>query len=284
MEKNTDNRLNSQASEEVISISILDLINLVRNFWKIILVSCLTGLCLGVGYAAVIPPQFEVSGLIRIAQLQSTQQGSPQFHNLEEPAILIYKLKNPNFFKDKGFEVCGAEGHNKLGDQLISRIKLTPLAGNNSVMKLSVLGASLTQCLACADLIFEEIKKNQDITLIKEHTEANRRLTYYQTRLDDLKDFLKNPPKGDISQSISYLVSRDEAQFALREIEALKQFIRSIEAGSSMLLSPFYGSDTQVFPNKKLILIIATLMGLVFGCIFAYLQRKGVINLPTFLL
>jgi hypothetical protein len=197
---------------------------------------------------------------------------------------LIYKLKNPTFFRDEGFEVCGADDLNKLGNQLIGRIKLTSLAGNNSVMQLSVLGSSLSQCLACANVIFEAIKKSQDILLSREHAEVNRRLAYYQTRLGDLKDFLKNPPKGDISQSISYLVSRDEAQFALREIEVLRRSIRSIEGGSSMLVSPFYGSDTQVFPNKKLILIIATLMGLVFGCTFAYLQRKGIISLPYFLL
>jgi len=282
MEKNTDKYCNSNLSGELISISPLDLINFVRNFWKIICVSSLAGLCLGVVYITVIPPQFEAVGLFRIAQIQSKQPTTNQSNNLEEPAVLIYKLKNPNFYGDKEFQACGVGGLNKLGDQVIGMMSVTTFAGNNSIIKLNVLGSSPSQSVACAHAIFEAIKKSQDNALSGEYLEANRLLNYYQAKLDDTKDFMKNPPKGDISQSISYLVARDEAQFALREVERIRQSIRSIEEGSSRLISPFYASDTQVFPKKKLILFIATLIGLLFGCTFALLQKKRVINFPHF--
>jgi hypothetical protein len=103
--------------------------------------------------------------------------------------------------------------------------------------------------------------------------EAKSLLSKYQVRLDDTKTLISRADKMGSANPAAYLASRDEVKFLTDEIFRLNSFIVAGDARQTRLTTPIYASAEPVFPQKKIIIIIGPLLGLLTGFVLVIVKK-----------
>jgi len=261
--------MNTETSRDYVSLSIQDALHYIRNHWKFILAGGLIGFSLGWALVIVTPPKYEVAALFSVTQIKGSE-GSSQAVNLEDPGALIFIAKLPVIYGPEEFSACGTQGNPDPGGALIDTIKLATFKGNNSIMELRVVGASLDQATSCFNAVFNLLKKERLRLIDLRKKFMQDRLTYYRSELEDAKRAIQSSPKLEVLQLAVYQSTRDELKFFRAQINRLEEDLESFQDGGTILITPPYGVGSPIYPKVKWILSISLFIGLFLGACFSY--------------
>lgn len=261
-------------------ISLKDIINFLMESWKTILAVCLLGLFGSVGFLAITPNQYEATAQIQMAQTSPNNNNNnnsitnPFGVNVEEPNLLIVRLKLPTTYSAAEIKACGLEGQKMPAETIVLKSKFSVVKGVGSIVELKIRMDSREQAVVCAQALFENIRESQNQIIKPYMEEAKALLTKYQVRLKEAQELVMRADKSGAALSAAFLANRDEVKFLTDEIIRLNTFVAAGGARQAKLVSPIYASNAPVFPEKKLSLLIGLLAGLFLGLLLA-LARKA---------
>jgi LPS O-antigen subunit length determinant protein (WzzB/FepE family) len=268
----TEQYLNQTSEDE---ISLKDIISFIQDSWKTILVTTLLGLLVAVAYIWVTPKSYEGVMQVQMSQLPAGSNGnlSPLGVNIEDPLVLIARLKMPSTFDEENIHACSLSGKENAVERLVKGITATQLKGNNSVLEVKVQDASVEQVTQCLDSIFEKIKVTQKAIKEPFLEEARQKISVYEAKLKVAQSVIARADKSNSALSAVYLSTRDEVKSLTDQILDLNNFINSGENRGAKLISPIYVSDRPVSPKKLIGLIIGLLGGIFLGILWALGRR-----------
>lgn len=277
----SDNYLNQVTKDE---ISVEDVINFFLESWKVILVTGLIGILGAAGFIAVMPSQYEATARIQMMQIGSVSNTTnPLGVNLEDPNLIIARLKLPSSYEFNQVKACGIDQENYPNELLVGLVKLEPVKGVSSIVELKIRMQSKDHAINCAQAVFYKIRDSQNAIMKPHIEEAKVLLKKYQIRLLEAQSIIGRADKAGDAFSAVYLINRDEMKFLTDESIRLNAFISSSETRQAKLVAPIYASDIPVFPKKKISLLMGLLAGLFLG-VFIVMVRKfwrGYRGLPS---
>lgn len=248
-------------------ISLIDAMRFLKNAWKTIALAGLAGVVLSIAYLVISPKQYEASAQIVMAQIGTANNNfNPLGINVEEPALLVYRMSSPTSFTPQAIAFCGLEDG-------IKGIKLAPVKGVTNIVELKTFGPSKEAALSCANAIFELIKTTQSQILMPYIEEAKTKLIDDEARLNKARDLVFRADKSGSAMSAAYLSTRDEISHLLDEIAGLKNVVISNEGRMTHLVAPIYASDSPTSPKKRIALAGGLFGGLFLGLMIALAKQ-----------
>lgn len=255
-------------------ISLKDIIDFLVESWKVIIGVGLLGLLVSVGFLAVMPNQYEATAQIQMAQISSNNNNTnPLGINVEEPNLLMARLKLPTTYSAVEIKACGLEKEKMPAESLVSMSKFSAVKGVGSIIELKIRMESKDQAVICAQTLFENIRESQSQIIKPYIDEAKVLLTKYQARLKEAQELVTRADKSGAALSAAYLANRDEIKFLTDESIRLNTFVTAGDARQTKLVSPIYASEAPVFPKKKISLIVGLLAGLILGLMLVMMRK-----------
>jgi len=250
-------------------ISIKDIIDFLIEHWKTILGFGVAGLITALMFAFLMPSQYEAKAQIKMAQIGVNNNNvNPLGVNVEEPALLIARMKLPTSFNQATIQRCGLNGEKDAAKVLVKKVKLSAVKGAPSVVDLSIQAESKELADACVAATFDLIKQTQKAIAEPFIIEAKSKLSEYQKRLDDSRSVMLRADKSGAALSAAYLATRDEVKYLMDEVSRLQDFVNSGDTRMTQLTAPIYVIDHPVFPKKRLTVTVGLMAGLFLGLLF----------------
>ena len=258
-------------------ISLKDIFDFLMESWKTIVGVGLLGLLGSVGFLAVTPNQYEATAQIQMAQISANNNNNnntnPLGVNVEEPNLLMARLKLPTTYSAEEIKACGLEGQKMPAESLVSMSKFSAVKGVGSIIELKIRMESREQAVICAQALFENIRESQNQIIKPYIEEAKGLLIKYQARLKEAQELVTRADKSGAALSAAYLANRDEVKFLTDESIRLNTFVTAGDARQAKLVSPIYASEAAVFPKKKIALMVGLLAGLFLGLLLVMVRK-----------
>jgi len=271
-----------QAQISETEISLLDILRFLKSAWKVIAIFGFIGIALSIAYLASTPKQYEASVQIAMAQIgaANNNNNNPLGVNIEEPALLIWRLSSPTSFTPEVIATCGLQDQANASVSLSKSIKLTLPKGVASVVELKTFGPTPQVAQECALGVFELIKTTQSQIVAPYIEEAKIKLADDEDRLAKAKDLVAKSDKSGSVIGAAYLSIRDEIRYLLDEITSLKNVVSSNQNRSTHMVAPIYANDTPIAPKKWMVLAAGLFGGFFLGLLIA-LARQMVLKLKS---
>jgi capsular polysaccharide biosynthesis protein len=265
-------------------ISLKDIIDFFLEAWKTILAFGVLGLVGSIAFLLVTPNHYEITAQIQMAQINGNNNNNnnnnntnPLGVNVEEPNLLLTRMKLPSSYSAEEFKACGLENSKSPAEDLTKLAKFSSVKGVSTIVELKIQMESQEQGIACAKSLFKNIRDSQNDIIKPYIEEAKSLLVKYQSRLEDAKMIVVRADKSGSALSAAYLANRDEVKFLTDESIRLNSLITAGDARRAKLVSPIYASDAPVFPKKEASLVLGIIVGLFLGLALAF-TRKAVTN------
>lgn len=269
-----DQKINSIFENE---ISHKDVIDFLKESWKMILLTGILGLLGAATFIFVTPNKYEATAQVQMAQIGNNNNNnnnnlSPLGFNVEDPNLLIARLKLPSSYSQESVRACGYKSKQSPLEDLVKMIKLNLIKGTQMV-ELKVVGLSQSQAIECAESIVDTIKQSQTVIAAPIIEDAKIKLTKYTQRLQEAQNFILKADKSGSSMSAAYLSTRDEVKFLTDETIRLNDLIASANSRQTKLVSPIYSPENKVSPKRAIALIAGLLAGLFLGLLLMLGKR-----------
>ncbi len=272
MSKNTHQQMPQE------EISLTEIIKFLLDTWRTILVFGVLGFMSSVAHLLVTPKHYEAIAQIQMAQintsnnhvrnLSNSNNSYPLGVNIEEPNLLLARMRVPSSYSEIEFKACGL-GYSKASAEKLTRLaQFSQVKGVTSAIELRIQMESKDQAISCAQSLFENIRSSQNQIIKPYIEEAKSRIINYQAQIEGLKIIIAREDKSSSISAAAYLANRDELKFLMEENIRLKTFITAGDVGRAKLVAPIYVSDVPVFPRKKNVLLGGLFLGLIFGLVF----------------
>jgi LPS O-antigen subunit length determinant protein (WzzB/FepE family) len=254
-------------------ISFKDIIDFLIESWKSIFVSGLLGILASSVYLIVTPNQYQATAQIQMAQISASNNANPLGVNIEEPNLLMSRLKLPTTYSPEVITACGFENASSPAESLASGAKLSVVKDVGSMVELKINRDSKEIAINCAQALFESIKISQN-QIIKPYIEESKALLVkYEARLANSQSLVSRADKSGAALSAAYLANRDEVKYLTEEIFRLNTFITTTYTRQAKLVAPIYAADAPVFPKKRISLIVGLMAGLLLGLLFVTAKK-----------
>jgi uncharacterized protein involved in exopolysaccharide biosynthesis len=267
----SDQNINPNIEDE---ISFKDIIDFLVESWKSIFATGVLGLLGAVTYIFIAPNKYEATAQIQMAQIQAATPNSTNALgvNLEDPTLLISRLKLPSTYDQPAINSCGYQVKKYPSEELAKMAKFSLIKGTQMV-EVKVQGLSREQATQCAESILRIVKDSQKAIAEPIIDEAKSKLLKYSERLQEAQSFIVKADKSGSSMSAAYLSTRDEVKYLTNEMIRLNDLISSANTRQSKLISPIYSPEKKVSPNSEIALVVGLFLGLFLGLLFILGKR-----------
>lgn len=266
--------------ENEAEISLLDILEFLKNSWKSIAGFAIAGLLGGIGYLVVTPPMYEATAQIRMAQISQINSANPFGVTIEDPNSLIARMQFPTNYSAQVIGACDYQDRAQAALALSKNVKLTIPKGAVNTVELKFLAPSAQTAENCAQAIFMQAVTLQDQLSKAFVKEAITKLAADNERIEAAKKLIAKLDQSGGAISAAYLSARDELTFFLTDREKMVDLINSVRDRGTSLVSPIYVTEKPVFPKKVMSLVAGLLGGLVLGLLIA-LAHKMMVKLKS---
>lgn len=250
-------------------ISLKDAIDFLKRSWITFTLCGLLGLGGSIIYLWLTPNLYQATAKINMAQISLDGKIYSESINIEDPNLLISRLKLPSTYADQEIKSCGFGSSNDSSESFLGAVNLSVVKDAKSIVELKINHVNKEIAISCAQLIFERIRISQDELIRPYIEEAQNLRVKYEARLASAYSLVSQSDKGEAYISGLYLIARDEIKFLTEEIWSLNTFISMAEKRQAKLIAPIYASDAPIFPKKKNSLIVGLMIGLFLGLFLA---------------
>lgn len=244
---------------EIFNLSLKDFLLIIKKSWVSILIIGIIGII-----SAFIALQFIPNTYIATAQVQLSQIRGANYEwtNLEDPNLLISRMKSPTSFGNESLDACQYPS----GFEAVKKVQFGLLKASPPILEITVKNRSPELSLLCTKAIVEELKKYEADLVNKRIIQYKELLDYYIGRMNKLKkEFSKLPTSHSTVASVDEIAARDQVRWITDKTMSLDNFIRFCDEGAGMLLSPISTPPMPISPKRLVIMIAGFLIGLLIG-------------------
>ncbi len=253
--------------------SLKDMIDFLIESWKKIAFFGMLGILSSVAYLWITPNQYQATAQIQMAKIIVNNNNNPLGINIEDPKLLLARLKLPTSYSNDEIKACGLSDQKFPAERLTSLAKFSEVKGVLSIIELKVNGPTKEVASVCAETLFKNIQASQNELIKPLILEAKTLLIKYQERLNNAQKLIERSDKSGVASSAAYLASRDEINFLTERVFQLNTLIASVDSRQAKLVSPVYVNESPVFPQKDISLIAGLISGLFLGLLLAFCEK-----------
>ena len=268
----TPHPLNQELDNE---LSLLDIIQFIRESWGLIAGFILLGIAGATLFILLAPKEYEASAQIKMAQVVTFNSSTINSSgvNIEEPQALLARMSFPSFYSKETIALCGLADQKDAEVKLAKKTKLSIPKGVPGIVDLKIRDVSEEAAKTCIKAIHHLIKSSQAKLVQVFIDAANKRIRFEEERLNRVTQAITKQYDSESFVIPIFISAREEILFHLKQIATLQAAIASNEDSSASLTVPIYSTNQPVFPQKGSTLFIGFFFGGFLGLAMA-LARK----------
>jgi uncharacterized protein involved in exopolysaccharide biosynthesis len=258
-------------------ISLKDIIDFLIDSWKTILLGGVAGGLLGWGYVVITPVKYQATASIQVAKIAG--------NDVEDPGMLVEKLKLPMYFSKKTYVACNVMNQLKPGETIAKILKPT-LVKTAGIITITYQEDSPENAKKCLESVLDDIRVNQRLLAEPIFERKTNQLFNLKLKLESAEKAIKR--LSDKSVSLDFSDSKFSASALLlattlnkeKEIEDLKIEIKDLEiqlvkpqTEEASLITQIFAPQQKVSPKTANVLLTSLFGGLFLGLMFVIGQR-----------
>lgn len=267
--------MNNQNLENVEdNLSIAEVIDSIKKFWKGVALGGLIGGLLGIVAATIIPPKYQATANIQVGKVANVE--------IESPNVLIEKIKLPMYYSSNTFVECNVADLTEPGVALAK--SLNPVVAKNApIITISYKEKDITRAKKCLESVLVDIRDNQR-EISKPILDSKRnQLDNLRQKLvaaeEVIKSLTTNKRNFDFSDSkfsasslllATSLGKENEIKDLRTQINDMEITLAEPQTKEAYLVTQIYAPNVRVEPKRTLIVLLASIIGcvLVIGALF----------------
>lgn len=265
----------SNLQEDEREISLVDILEFLKNCWRIIGGFGILGLMGALGYLLVAPPMYEATAQIRMAQISQVNPANPFGAAIEDPNSLISRMQFPTNYSSEVIGACGYQDLPQAALTLSKGAKFSIPKGVANAVRLKILAPTSQLAQSCAQAIFVQISQMQEQLSKTFVEEAKIKLASDNEHIEGARKLIAKADQSGSAMSAAYLSARDELTYFLTDREKMIDLINSVKSRGTRLDSPIYTSERPVSPKKAMSLVTGLAAGFFLGLLFALGRKFG---------
>jgi hypothetical protein len=256
-------------------LGLVDIALFIRGNWKTFFIFICAGVLLAIIFLILYPKQYEATSQMQVAQLVTNKNnnGEASIINIENPAILMNRLKSPLTYDENTLLVCGFTNN---ASAMAMAVKSNIPKGATNTLEIKFQSKSKDVAIKCLAELFLLIQ-SQEVKLAQPYIEEmNERIDEINGRIRLNQGILEKSAQLPLG-SWSYFFNLDEIRRLYSERDNLKNVINLTHVYKAKLLIPPYSMDRPVSPNFYKVILIGLGAGIIFSLFFIFLRkRKGI--------
>jgi len=253
-------------------LGLVDIALFLRGNWKTFLISICVGVSLAIIFLTFYPKQYEAISQMQVAQLVTNKNnnGETSIINVENPAILMNRLKSPLTYDENILRVCDLPNN---ASAMAVAVKSNIPKGATNTLEIKFKSKTKDAAIECLAQLFLLIQ-SQEIKLTQPYVEEmNQRIDEINTRIKLNQEILEKSAQLPLG-SWSYFFNLDEIRRLYAERDNLKNVINLTHVYKAKLLIPPYSMDRPVSPNFYKVILIGLGAGIIFALFFIFLRKR----------
>ena len=257
---------------DVFNLSLKDFLLTIKKSWISILIFAIIGLIGAFLYLQFVPNSYLATAQVQLSQIRGSNY---EWSNLEDPNLLLARMKSPTSFSDKSLAACQYSSR----IEMVKNVQFSLVKASPPSVEITVKNLSPDLSISCAEAVVGDLKSYEGDLVGKKITQYREWLEYYLARMNKLKkDYQLLPTSQSASASVDEIAARDQIKWITEKVLALDSVIRFADEGAGRLLSPISTSPKPISPKRLIIEIAGLLLGLLVGVFIgifrhAYLPR-----------
>lgn len=257
-------------------LGLVDIAMFLRRNWKPFVISACTGASLAVIFFALSPKQYEAISQMQVAQLVTNKNnnGEASIINIENPAILMNRLKSPMTYDENILKVCQHSGN---ASAMAMAISSNIPKGATNTLEIKFKSESKDTSIKCLAELFLLIQ-SQEVKLTEPYLEEmNKQINEINGRIKVNQGILEKSAQLPLG-SWSYFFNLDEIRRLYSERDNLKNVINLTQVYKAKLLIPPYTMDKPVSPNFYKVILLGLGAGIIFALFFIFLRKRALVS------
>lgn len=261
-------------------LELKDIFNFIATSWKKMAIGGFIGLLCAIVFLFITPKEYEGIVQVQMAQLVAIGNRIGNINNVpvvsvEEPNLLIDRLKIPSAYSEKMVAACGYESDGQaLGSFKIANAITpgTPPRGVKDVAAFKFRSTRPEVVKACLEELYVMVKAQQEkITNGYAEVAANQ-IKNAQSEMATLREKMKNSADTPMG-SWAYYFNISEARRLSEQIENMQNFIELGKVQGTRLVGPVYVQAQPVYPRRLVSLAVGVLAGITLITALLLLQK-----------
>ena len=260
------------------NLSLAEVINLFKKYWKSIAVGGLIGGLLGSAVATIIPPKYQATANIQVGKVANV--------DIESPSVLVEKIKLPMYYSLNTYGECNVADLIEPGVALAK--SLNPMVAKNApIITISYKEKDISRAKKCLESVLGDIRENQR-EISKPILDSKRnQLDNLRQKLESAEDVIKtlasNKRNFDFSDSkfsastllLATSLNKDNEIKDLRtQINEMEIALAEPQTKEAFLIKQIYAPNVRVEPKKTLIVLLASIIGCILAMGLFFLKGK----------
>ncbi len=244
---------------DIFNLSLKEFLRTIRKSWITILIFAIIGLITALVYLQFVPNSYLATAQVQLSQIRGANY---EWSNLEDPNLLLARMKSPTSFSDKSLVACQYASR----FEMVKNVQLSLVKALPPSVEISVKNLSPTLSISCAEAVVEDLKNYEEDLVGKKIVQYKEWLEYYSAKMNKLKkDYRLLPAYQGAIASVDEIAARDQIKWITEKVLSLDGVIRFADEGAGRLLSPIFVSPKPVSPKSLIIEIAGFLLGLMIG-------------------
>lgn len=268
-----DNNVDSEDS-----VNFGNIVQFLKEGKRWILAMAIGCTVIGATYAFLVPPKYEASTSIEMAQVTGTP--------VETSIALAEKLKLPLYYSPATFAACKVENKQPSpGEYLASQLK--PLSSKNApIVSIKFKAESSNIAKQCLEAVLTDVKKNQgflskpildikksQLNLLQSKLEAAEKLSA-QLPIGNVKFQFDDPKFSASALLLATSISKENEINDLRtQINDIQILMAEPQTRETSLITSVYAPDVRVEPKRALVILSSMIGGMILGILLWAAKR-----------
>lgn len=186
-------------------IDLFDVIRFFRENRIAILVGGLLGLAIAFAWSFVAPPVYEADVIVKMARAPvvnaNANANANAIGDVEAPALLMERLKNPATYTEKCLKACSPDGTTLLPEDMVRLMKVTVIKATPTVL-ISVRRNNPELAGRCLSAVFEMLSEQQAEQKQRRDLIVKNALDVLRTNLEEYQNTFKSIVKPDQATAV----------------------------------------------------------------------------------
>lgn len=266
-------------NETTDELSLLDILDFLREEAGMILATGGAATLLGLAAAFLLPEKFVGSALLEPARVLGNA--------IEPPAVLAEKMRSPTYYAPSTLAACGFAGKRNAAQEFVK--ELGPKVGRQSAfVSVDVKLASTDMVRQCLNAVADDVKKEQTLLAAQQIAVAKERLKREQEKLAVAENFMNSMSSkmidvlrksagfevtGSTFVFMNMLGKQSEIASLKSSIDTLSMQLSEPQTKPAGLAVPMDIPEVKVEPKRALIAAASLAAGLFLGLLVAVARR-----------
>lgn len=267
-------------SADADEINLFDLVEILKNEWKIWVGTTLIGSVFASLLVLILPPKYEASAIVRVGQVGQVGQGITGATMIEALPDVVERIQSPAFRRAVADKLLGKNAGQEEVAQVMGRLKASPskvLKGTNLV-EINATGQTPDEALKTAQAILDNLMErhsplfDQAVEQLKTRlTESTQYLAAFEK--DQLAGVVATQGQGAAFIQLAQLAESSRYASLRTQQLAIENALLPLNTRPTQAVEAISVSDHPVSPKKPLILMIGVFAGGLVGVLLVFVRR-----------